>query len=73
MSWHKMLSVTKIEARTKRTKPKYQGNTEADFYAQAATKKESVKIVARVDKVHFASAKKLTLNRQTCHPDVRLT
>ena len=60
-----MLSVIKIEAHTKRTKPKYQRNTEADFYVQAATTKESVNTVACVDKVHFASAKKLTLHCQT--------
>ena len=73
MSCSRMLSVIKIEAHTKRTKPKYQRNTEADFYVQAATTKESVNTVARVDKVHFASAKKIDLSLPDfCHPDVYL-
>ena len=52
-----MLSVIKIEAHSKRTEPKYQGNAQTDFHTKAETIKESVKSVTHVDKAHSASAK----------------
>lgn len=40
----------------KRTEPEYQGNTSADLHAKTVPTK-SIKIVAQVHEVHFASAK----------------
>ena len=37
MFWHKMLSVIKIEAQTKRTESEYQENALADFHARVTT------------------------------------
>lgn len=46
-------NVIKIEAHAKRTEPEYQGNSSlANFLAKAAAT-ESMKIVARVDKLHL--------------------
>lgn len=60
-----------IQTRTERAKPDDQGNAPADFHAEAAAR-ESVKVVAHVDKVHSAS-KKITSYCQTCHPNVLVT
>lgn len=47
------------QAHTKRTETEYQENSMADFHAMAAAT-ETVKIVAHIDEVHPASAKKMT-------------
>lgn len=51
------MTVINTEAHTKRTEPEYHGSSLDDFHAKA-TARDSVKIVAHVDDINSASAKK---------------
>lgn len=61
------IAVIKTEAQTKRAEPECQGNILADFHAKTAAT-ESIRIVARVDEVHFASAKNGPILSDFCCP-----
>lgn len=49
MSWHKMLSVIKMEAQTKGIEPKYQRNAQTDLQVKAVAT-EFLKTMTHVNK-----------------------
>ena len=66
------LLVLKLRLQLKKTELDYEGLTLTDLHAKAAAI-ESVNVVARVDEVHFVSAKEDPLLPDFCHPNVLVT